>query len=272
MAAETFARQWGTQLTARLRQIAAGNSEGLTLRSYDEYVRSLPPTTAMILCTVEQTRQTAVVQMPVPTLMAWVDFLLGGTGVAAVDDPERELTEIEWTLVRTLLQHALADLTYAFASLLPLDLTIRSVQYNPQFVQAAAATDPVLVATLTLQLAERNDTATLMLPAEMILSALRESEAQVRSDDEERAHAAALADLDTAVHTVPVEVSVRMQPMTVLPREVLQLKIGDVIPLHHPRSAPLDVVVGTAVLAKAAVGTNGTRLACQVVTLEERPR
>ena len=67
LAFETFARQWGNQLTARLRVMAQVNLDGLSLSTYDEYVRGLPGTTAMMLCTIEQSRQTAVVQVPVST-------------------------------------------------------------------------------------------------------------------------------------------------------------------------------------------------------------
>jgi len=161
MAFETFARQWGNQLTARLRAMAQVTLDGLSLTSYDEYVRTLPGTTAMMLCTIEQTRQTAVVQVPLSTTMVWIDFLLGGPGTG---DPreDRELTEIELTLLRGVMQAALGDLGYAFSALAPLDVTFRSVQYNPQFVQAVPASDAVLVAGFTLRIGEREDVATVM--------------------------------------------------------------------------------------------------------------
>jgi len=272
MAFETFARQWGTQLTARLRVMSQVTLDELTLRTYDEYVRSLPPTTAMVLCTIEETRQTAVMQFPVGTAMVWIDYLLGGSGRG--DEREgRELTEIELSLLRDLLRPALGDLSYAFAALLPLDVTVRTVQYNPQFVQAVGASESVLVASFTVRSGEREDTATFMVPAELLLAALRSAEgSDARSADERRTQAAAVVDLEAAVQRVPVEVSVRFSPVTVHPREVIDLAVGDVLPLFHPSTKPLDVVVDGVVLAHAAAGNNGSRLACMVVTVEENPR
>lgn len=272
MAFETFARQWGTHLTARLRVMSQVTMDELALRTYDEYVRQLPPTTAMVLCTIEETRQTAVMQFPVATAMVWIDYLLGGSGRG--DEREgRELTEIELTLVRDLLRPALGDLAYAFASLLPLDVSIRAVQYNPQFVQAVGASDSVLVASFTVRSGEREDTATFMVPAELLLAALRTAEgSDARSAEERRAQEASLIDLETALQRVPVDVSVRFSPVTVRPPDVMNLAIGDVLPLSHPSSKPLDVVVDGVVLARAAAGNNGSRLACMVVTVEENPR
>jgi flagellar motor switch protein FliM len=41
--------------------------------------------------------------------------------------------------------------------------------------------------------------------------------------------------------------------------------------IPHPQHRPLDVMVDGQPLARAAVGANGSRLACVVVTTEEKP-
>lgn len=272
MAFETFARQWGTQLTARLRVTAQVSLESVEMRSYDEYVRSLPTMTAMVLCSIEPARTTAVVQFPLGMAMTWVEYLLGGQGLAT-GVPDRELTEIEQSLVRELLQHALDDLRYAFDAVLPLDVRYRSVQYNPQFVQAVNAAAPVIIATFALRVGDREEPATLMFPAELLLAGLRAGESTDNRSSEEITSQLAAADrLRHLVQDVPVEVSVRFAPLPVQPRDVTSLVPGDVLRLNHPTSRPLDVVVGDIVLARAAAGSNGSRLACMVVNAEESTR
>lgn len=269
VALETFARQWGTLLTSRTREVAQVALDRVELRTYDEYVRPLPATSLMILCALEPARATAVLQMPVDTGMVWVDYLLGGPG-QPLGKAERELTEIEWVLLKDLLTHALHELSYAFTAVTPLTLTARSVQYAPQFVQAAAAQDPVLVATFSIDLGARTDVATLMLPAESVLAALRDGDpAERRSADELREHAAAVRALSGQVREVPVGVAVRFRPLTVAAAEIGELAVGDVVGLRHRADTPLEVVVDDVVLAQAAIGANGKRLACLVVTAEE---
>ncbi|WP_240675573.1 flagellar motor switch protein FliM [Cellulomonas endophytica] len=269
MALERFARQWGTQFTARLRQTCQVTLEDLSLRVYDEYANSLPSHTGVVLCTVEQTRQTSLLQIPMDATMVWVDYLLGGAGMGD-DRPARELTEIELVLVKDVLQHCLDDLGYAFAAVTPLDMSIRGVQYNPQFVQAVGAAENVLVATFSIRLGERTDTATFMIPAEPLLGIIRaSSEEDTRTDDELAAADAAVLQLQQMIQDAPLEVSVRFSPVPVQPREVVGLAVGDVLPIRHPVSRPLDVVVDGVVLARAAAGSQGARLACQIVTVEE---
>lgn len=272
MAFETYARQCSTVLTSRLRVVAQVTLVGVQLSTYDEYVRPLPTPSAMILCSVEQGRSTALFQLPMDTAMLWVDYLLGGPGIV-LGDLERELTDIEWRLVRDLLQLSLGDLTYAFTSITHVDASIRSVQYNPQFVQAAAASDPVLVATFELVAGDHTSTATLMFPADMLLAPLRDGDSAVRrTQDEAREHEAAVARLVDQVQEVPVGVSVRLAPVTVTPARLEDLQVGDLLPLEHRVGTPMDVVVDDVVMARAALGSNGSRLACLVVTSEESTR
>jgi len=264
---QRFARMWGTQLAARLRATCSVTFDALALMTYEDYIASLPQPTGIVLCHME--RQTALVQMPVATMLVWVDYLFGGTGLG--DDREgRELTEIEFTVVKDLLQIALDDLHYAFHPLLPATLAVKSVQYSPQFVQAAGAGDGVVVATFSLHAGERTDTATLMLPAETLLQSLRDQSGAAQLGTQERmALAAARRELEAAVAEVPLDVTVRFAPMTVRPRQVVQLAVGDVLPLAHPTSQPVDVVVDGVPLAHASAATHGSRLVCQVVAVEE---
>lgn len=266
---QRFARMWGTQLTARLRATCSVTVEALALMTYEDFIASLPQPTGVVLCQMEPIRQTALVQMPVGTMLVWVDYLFGGTGLG--DDREgRELTDIEFTVVKDLLQLALDDLHYAFNPLLSATLAVKSVQYSPQFVQAAGAGDGVIVVTFGLHAGQRTDTATLMLPAEAVLQSLREQQGAATLGAEERA---ALAEtrrqLEVAVEDVPVDITVRFAPLTVRPRQMVQLTVGDVLPLAHPATQPLDVVVDGVCLAHAAAASHGSRLVCQVVAVEE---
>lgn len=268
MAYETFARQWGTQLTARARVHAQVTLTSVQMTSYDEYIRQLSDNTAMILCNVEaSSRQNAILQMPIETGLTWLDFMCGGTGIIGT---VREYTEIETQLLQDLLHIILGDLGYAFTAIMPVTVAVKSIQYNPQFVQAVPASDAVIVATFQATIGERTDNATLMMPADFLTAALRQADsADNRSPDEQVAREKALADLEAAVSHTPMDVAVRYTPRVVQPREVIGLAVGDTLPLTHLTSRPLEVVIGDAVIARASTGNSGSRLACMVTSIEE---
>ncbi len=77
--------------------------------------------------------------------------------------------------------------------------------------------------------------------------------------------------MDAQLAGVPVGVSLRFAPATVLPSQVLRLAVGDVLPLPHPQHRPLTIAVDGEPVGTAAVGANGSRLAGIVVTTTSEP-
>jgi flagellar motor switch protein FliM len=257
---ETFARQWGTQLTAKLRVVSRVTLETVAMSSYDDYVSSLPATSAMTLCTVAAVTPRAVVQYPATVALSWIGRMLGGSG--ALQPPERAFTTIELALVRRLVEESLEDLSYSMGSMLPGALAVETLHFNAQFAQAAAPSDQMIVAAFSIRVGEVDSPATVALPAAGVLPHLG-------TVDEQVPPAEAAARLRTQLASVPVNVNVRFSPLSVNPGEVLGLAVGDVLKLPHPQFRPLDVTVDGEVVARAAAGSTGSRLACVVVDSEE---
>ncbi|MFZ7087976.1 flagellar motor switch protein FliM [Curtobacterium sp. RRHDQ10] len=257
LAFETFARQWGTQLTAKVRVLSQVTCEQLAMLTYDEYAASLPPLTGMILLPVEGAVPKAVIQFPLDAALTWVSHALGAP--RPLPTPERTFTVIEQALIRKLVDDALDDLRYSLGSLLVQQISVGSFQYNSQFAQAAAKSDLMIVATFAIRVGERVAPGTLAIPAEVLLPQLGETTPTISA-----AHARDL--LDAQLANVPVGVSLRLAPADVLPAAVLGLAVGDVVALPHPQHRPLTITVDGEPIGTAAVGANGSRLAGIVVT------
>ena len=258
---ETFARQWGTQLTAKVRVTSQVTCEQVSMHTYDEYAASLPATTAMVLCTLDDVASKAVLQFPTSAALSWVNYMLGGIGVQ--DAPDRKFTHIEQALIRRLMDDALEDLRYSLGSLLEMPISVGTIQYNSQFAQAAAKSDLMIVATFEIRVGDRTSPATVAIPAEVLLPQLGEA-----NPTSTTANARELVQVQVA--WVPVEVSLQFASATVTPSMILNLTVGDILSIPHPQHRPLDVAVGGRTLASAAVGANGSRLAGIVVNTEER--
>ena len=257
LAFETFARQWGTQLTAKVRVLSQVTSEHVQMMTYDEYAASLPPLTAMVLLPVAGAAPKAVLQFPLTAVLTWVSHMLGAS--RPLPAPERTFTPIEQALVRKLVEDALDDLRYSLGTLLVQTVSVGSFQFNSQFAQAATKSDLMIVATFDIRVGDRSAPGTLAIPAEILLPQLGEETTIVSAAD---AHAL----LDAQLANVPVGVALEFAPAVVLPATVLGLAVGDVLPLPHPEHRPLTITVDGEVVGTAAVGANGSRLAGIVVT------
>ncbi|MCE0457347.1 flagellar motor switch protein FliM [Curtobacterium flaccumfaciens] len=257
LAFETFARQWGTQLTAKVRAVSQVTCEQVEMTTYDEYAASLPALTGMVLLPITGLTPKGVLQVPLDAALTWVSHALGAS--RPLPTPDRTFTPIEQALVRKIVEDALDDLRYSFGGLLAQDVAVGGFQFNSQFAQAAQKGDLMIVASFSIRVGDRIAPGTLALPAEAVLPQLGEAAAHVSPAD-------ARALLDAQLESVPVGVSLRFAPAAVLPTQVLRLAVGDVLPLPHPQHRPLTIAVDGEPVGTAAVGANGSRLAGIVVT------
>jgi flagellar motor switch protein FliM len=263
VAFETFARQWGTQLTAKVRVKSSATLEQLSMQSYDEYAASLPAVTSMVLCRIDGSESRLVLQFPATAALSWISRMLGGALDTVV--PERKFTQIEHALVARMVEDGLEDLRYSLGALLAAPLAMDVVQYNSQFAQAAAPGELMIVAAFNVKVGEIHSAATLAIPADVLLPGLGAVNPTVHSAD-----AGAL--VRAQVGQVPVDVAVQLTPTPVTPAQILGLAVGDVLQLPHRENRPFDVTINGTRLATAAPARNGSRAAAVIVTTEENQR
>lgn len=271
IAFETFGRQWTTQLGTRLPCSSSVTLAFVTQTTYDAYVAELAPLSALVVFSLEGPGSaTGVLQIPASSALAHLDYALGGRGG---DQPQRALTEIEVTVTTGLCERAISTLPYAFTAVGPISPKVEGLQQDSQLVQAAKATEMVIVATFTLQLGDHVEPITMMMPLAPLQARLAALAPQdVRTPQEVQRAADASRALQTIVPDVPVDVSVRMSSMPVSPDQVLGLAVGDLLRFPHPTGRPLDVMAADVVVARAVTTSRGTRRACLIVRPQEDPR
>jgi flagellar motor switch protein FliM len=263
IAYDTFSRRTTTLLTSGLRQVCQMSVVDITQQSYEEYVSGLATPTLMAPIQVPPLAGACVLEFSLPMALTAIDHMLGGPGGT---QQARTLTDIEITLVRGLLDQMVGVLKYSLEPLVRIEPTLGAIEYNPQFVQAASATDSVVVVSFDMTVGSESCLATLCLPLAPLLPKLMAQRAHDHGGDDARA-AAEIAGrrLRERLGDVPVDVSVLFKPLVVSPTRLLSLAEGDVLPLTHRVGAPLAVQAGGVTFAGAIAGKSGSRLAALIV-------
>ncbi|MCI2240600.1 flagellar motor switch protein FliM [Paenibacillus sp. TRM 82003] len=268
---ETFCRQWATLLSSTLRTSVQVELDGVQQFSYDEYAATLATPSIMTVFDPEPLVGAGVLHLDTPLMLTFVERMLGGTG--AHEQPLRVLTDIEAVLCRGMVERTLGELAASLTSIVDLKPHLTSIEQNPQFAQASAATDVMIVASFHLQVERIEGTATLALPLDPLSAALSAAELRVASPEELRIRRLMRDRLDDHLEHIPVEVSVRLNATQLRPDQILALVPGDVLRLPHAAEAPLEVVASDTLVASAVAGSRGSRLACLIVpTPEESSR
>lgn len=266
---ETFARQLGTILSTTLRAVSQVNVLSVEQVAYQEFVASTPNPSMLAILSLDPLPGAGMLCLPLHLSMTAVDRLLGGTGSG--NQPIRPHTDIEATLLRELLLRALAELNYAFEALLPLEAGIVQLESNPQFAQIAAPSDMVVVTSFETRIGTEAGLMTVCLPYSSLQPTLERFTSQLLFTERGNLDRDRLTNvMHERLEEVPIEVSVRFEPITLTSGEIISLRSGDVVPLHQRIDEPLTLSAAGVPCLSAKAGRKGKRLACLIVEPMER--
>lgn len=264
MVNETYARQMATVLSTTLRMVAYANLEQVGQAGYDEYIRRLPNPSLLAILNFAPLPGAGVFHLPLDVVMGVIDRLLGGPGHE--NQPVRALSDIEAGLIRNLVQRMVHELAYAFESLATITPTVVSLESDATFLQLAQPNDPMLVSDFEIKIGNQTAISTLMMPIATIQPVL--DALAVKPERELTGpQAVAAQQLQGTMQDVALPVTVAFDPISLPSKDLLQLEVGDVLPLRHPTNEPLTMSADGVILAKAVPGSHGNRLACQIVTV-----
>jgi flagellar motor switch protein FliM len=262
IAFETYARSCGTLLTTRLRVVSSVTLASIEQLNYDEYVAALANPTVIATVAIDPLPGTVLMELSSSAAMTAIDHMLGGPGGP---QPERPLTEVEMPLLRGLLERMLGELRYGFETLVDISPKLREIEYNAQFLRAHQPGDAVVVASFDMKIGTEECVASICLPFTTILPVLERQDTIELTAAERMVRDSAHRNLTAGLSAAPIDVAVRFQPIRMRTDDIVDLRPGDVVPLGHPTSLPLEVTVNETVFAHAVPGNQGARLACLVV-------
>ncbi len=266
---EVFVRRLQTRLTQSLRAVVELDAVSLDQITYEDYTRSIPNPAVLVTISAAPLPGPVLVEMSTQMALTLLDRLLGGTGAPV---GARRPTELETGLIAELMGHVSGALEEALAPLQTVETHVGAVEYNPQFLQAVAPTEMVLMLTYRLGLQTTyhpEGLFSLCYPFSTLAPAMERLARRSGAPDE-----VATPDVGTGqplrehLPDVALPVSVRLRPAPVPAGDLAVLRPGDVIRLTHRVDEPAVALVGDAEIMRARIGRRGARLAVQIADWE----
>jgi flagellar motor switch protein FliM len=270
---ELFARRFSGLLTHMLRTIVHVEPLSVDQVTYADYVRSMPTPTFLTVVDLDPLPVNMVVELSAQFGLTLVDRLLGGPGRPV---PMRRPTDLEVTLLHSLMEHATTAVSEALHPLVEVDPSIVAVESNPAFVQVAPPGEMVLMLSFTVTLAASRRTEGLLslcYPFSLLQPVMDRLEAHAWTEqrpllpagDEVTEHP-----FTQALDDVEVELSVRLRPTDVPAVDIATLRPGDVLRLTHRVDEPAVAVIGERPLLDGHLGKRGRRMALQLTGWRDR--
>lgn len=252
---EHFARLFSTSLSAFLRSIVEVKLVSVDQLAYSEFIRSIPNPTC--ICTVEMQplNGNALLELSPTLSFAIVDRLMGGSGQEFKRN--RELTEIEQTIIEKITLRAFECLKDSWANVVTLKMSLTKMETNPQlFLQLFLPTEMVILITFEITCGDTAGTMSLCIPYVVLEPVAQEikpgSWFAMNRESVETPHREAL---ERRIEQVTMEVVAELGATTMTVRDLLDLEPGDVVPLGTRQDDPVRVLIDGNVRFMGAPGT-----------------
>ncbi len=259
---ENFARNLASSLSAYLRAYVIVNLVSVEQLSYAEFSQCLPSPSCLISLGMRPYDGNAVLELNPSLVFPILEMLLGGTGRSGAKI-NREITEIEQSILDGLYRIILHDLRLAWAPVTAIDFTIEARETEPQLLQIMAPNEAVLAIGLEIRMAENAGMMNIGMPS-IIVKMLRQKFDQqwaVRRAESTPEEQARILRLIKPAH---IHVDARLQGPVLLVEGLLELESGDILQLDYPIERPITILINGKPKFRGFVGTTGRKRACVI--------
>ena len=239
---DNFARSLGSSLSAYLRAYAVVNLISVEQLSFIEFLQCLPSPTCMISLGMSQFDNNALMKMSPSVVFPIIEMLLGGTGGSAVKI-EREVTEIERSILDGVIRMILKDLREAWKQVTQIDFTLDGFETEPQLMQILAPTEAVVAISIDVRIGEASGLLNIAIPS-ITLKMLGQKFDQQWSARRTEATESQQEKVLQIIEDAEVQIDARLRGPTLSVANLLKLKDGDILAFDYPVERPLDVLIG----------------------------
>jgi flagellar motor switch protein FliM len=260
---ERFIRLFRMSLSNSLRKIASISIISTDLLKFGEFVNTLPIPSCMCIMRFESLRGPALLVFESKLSYALVDSYFGGTDRPFTKIEGKEFTRIELSIMRKVMDLAIKDIEEAWAPVHKVDVSFVRTEVNPQFVGVVPPSDVIISTTFEVELENASGTIALVIPystVEPIKNKLNAS-FQTEADRADREWAEMI---EEHLNQTKVNLTVNLGETQITVSDLVNLNVGDVIPLSQDSDGELEVITEGVPKFKCFFGISRGNRAVQV--------
>lgn len=260
-----FSRMLTTHLSGQLRTVMQIQVESVDQVPYEEFIRSIPMLTVMHLMEMAPLKGRVVLEMNPQVVFAILDRYMGGDSSGPYR--ERELSDIEASLMRRLITPATDLLADAWSGVSQLQPEFVSLESNPQFLQLTTPNETVLVISMSVRIAETTGLINLCIPHTTVEPLMPLLSNRYYMDAGRRKEPAAEEESRVQSHMlkVPIDVEVQIGEADLTVSEILNLEVGDTVVLRQTIRDPALVFVDGTPAYWGSIGTKNRMYAIRIL-------
>ena len=265
---ERFIRLFRMSLSNSLRKIASISIISTDLLKFGEFVNTLPIPSCMCIMRFESLRGPALLVFETKLTYALVDSYFGGTDRPYTKIEGKEFTRIELSIMKKVMNLGIKDLEDAWAPVHKTDISFIRTEVNPQFVGVVPPSEVIISTTFEVELENASGTIVLVLPYSTIepIKGKLNASFQTETDRHDKEWANRL---EEHLRTTEVAVGVNLGKTQITVGDLVNLSVGDIIPLSQDADGELDIRVEGVPKFKCFFGVSRGNRAVQITKVIE---
>jgi len=255
---DNFVRNLVSSLSAYLRTYLIVNLVSVEQLSYAEFLECVTSPTCIVSLGLKPYDGNAVLELNSSLIFPVLEILLGGNGKTSTSI-QREITEIEQSLLEGLFRIILHDLKEAWKGVTNIDFNIESMEAEPQFLQILAPSEAVVAIAIEIRIGETIGMMNIAMPS-IIIKMMRQKFDQqwsVRKSESTNNEQSRVLDL---VRPSLVNAEVMLDGPTLTLEDMVNLEEGDVLMFDYPIDKSLDLLLNGKLKFHGKIAAIGNKL------------
>ncbi|MGL4986056.1 MAG: flagellar motor switch protein FliM [Treponemataceae bacterium] len=262
---ETFARLTTTSLSAQLRSMVHVHVASVDQLTYEEFIRSIPTPTTLSVINMDPLKGNAILEIDPTITFSMIERLFGGKGDGS--KVQRELTDIEQSVMEGIIVRILANIRESWTQVVDLRPRLGQIETNPQFAQIVPPSEMVILVTLETKVGDEEGMMNFCIPYITIEPIISKLSSQFWfSSVRKNANSQYLNIIKDKLSSVDMDVVAEIGSITLPIRDVLNLRVGDIVRLSSVHVGdPLTLSVGDVKKFYCQPGVVGKKMAVQII-------
>lgn len=265
---EGYARLLSTTLTSMLRTLVEINLVSVDQLTYQEVIMSISSPSCIYIFQMEPLESSAIFEVNPSLIFIMLDRLFGGQGRSI--DSNRELTDIERTVIYKIIERSLMDLKVVWENIGIFSPKIESYETNPQFVQIAPPGETVILISLEVRMRNGSGLMSLCFPFILLESIMDKlsGESWISAQKTTTQETRRLVEKELSATQTTLRAQIGETKLTV--RDFLQLSVGDVLVLDKLATSDLVLFVEDRPKFLGKPGVVGRNKSIQITGIIDR--
>jgi len=260
---ERFIRQFRVSLSNSLRKISTISMISTDLLKFGEFVNTLPIPSCMCILRFNELRGPALMVFESKLAYAIIDSYFGGTDRPFTKIEGKEFTQIELSFMRRVMDMAVADLEEAWAPVHKIDAQYIRTEINPQFVGVVPPSDVIIATTFEVEFESASGTIMVVVPYSTIEPIKQKLSSSFQTDNDQ-IDSLWTNSMHEHIKDVEADVVVKLGDTNMTVGDLVNLQVGDIIPLNQETSGEVDMEVHQLKKFKCLIGTYKGSRAVQI--------